>query len=492
MRNPIYIYDDFLNGVTMYKQIVFGIAGLLLLALVLAATEVIGVSPWALGLSITMLVLSSYAANKLLSWLFKAQTNSESWLITALILACIITPTTSISFVGFAALAAIVAMASKYVLVWRGSHILNPAAVGAFALSVGGGLTAGWWIATPWLLPYVALLALGVLRKQRQYTLFIIFAITCLAVMLAVNGSSGMAVSEVVRNAFLSWPLVFLGGIMLTEPLTLPAGKYNQWLVGGAVGALFASQLSIGGLHATPHAALLVGNLLAAVLTPPLGATLQLKNKRQLADDVTEVTFNKPPHWQFLAGQYADLTLAHAADIRGRRRTFSIASAPAEPNLIFTFRTPAKGSSYKRALRALPEGTSSVRASNIAGSFVLPVTPKPLLFIAGGIGITPFRSMVAQLVAQKTTCDIVLLYLASDDQHFVYSNVFEQAKALGVHTEYLTRRVTLQTLAQLVPDLAEREVYISGPESMVRDYRHMAQTMGSTRQRIHTDRFTGY
>jgi ferredoxin-NADP reductase len=491
MRNPIHIYDDFLNGVTMYKQILFGLAGLLLLALVLAATDVIGISPWALGLSITTLVISSYVANTLFGRLFKAQTNSESWLITALILACIITPTASVSFVGFAALAAIVAMASKYVLVWRGGHVFNPAAVGAFALSVGGGLTAGWWIATPWLLPYVALLALGVLRKQRQYTLFTIFAVTSLTVMLAVNGSSGMAVNEVVKNTFLSWPLVFLGSIMLTEPLTLPAGKYNQWLVGGAVGALFASQLSVGGLHATPHAALLVGNLLAAVLTPPLGATLQLKSKRQLANDITEVTFKKPRHWRFLAGQYADLTLAHAADIRGRRRTFSIASAPAESNLMFTFRTPPDGSSYKRAMRALPEG-ALVRASNIAGSFVLPPTPKPLLFIAGGIGITPFRSMVAQLIAQKTTCNVVLLYLASDDQHFVYRDVFERATPLGVHTEYRTQRVTLPELTNIVPDLADREVYISGPESMVRSYKHMALTAGAQRRHIHTDRFTGY
>src|SRR5438445_4492057 len=121
-------------------------------------------------------------------------------------------------------------------------------------MSATGLLPATWWVATPYLAPFMALLALVVLRKQRKFTLFFVFALAA-TVLLLYTGSvlHGQAGLGVLRNAWLSWPVIFTGSIMLTEPASLPAARYYQLLYGVLVGAVFASQLHAGPIAATPQ-----------------------------------------------------------------------------------------------------------------------------------------------------------------------------------------------------------------------------------------------
>ncbi|HEY1063734.1 MAG TPA: hypothetical protein VGE30_00370 [Candidatus Saccharimonadales bacterium] len=492
MIHPLQTLDDMTNGVTMYKGVLWGVLSLLAIAELSAVLDVIGINPLGLIVSVVILAVSCYGANYVFARLFRAAPNSESWLITALILACILNPKTSWSFVLLAALCGAIAMASKYVITWRGSHIFNPAAFGAFVVSTAGLLSANWWIATPALLPVTAGLAFMVLRKQRRFTMFFTFMAAVLVTMLLVNIGQGREVAEVAKDAFLSWPLVFLGSVMLAEPVTLPADTYAQLLVAVVVGVLFGSQLEFGSFSVAPHTALLVGNMIAAVIAVPFGTWLVLRRLSHPAPDIIELVFTKPKGMAFRAGQYMEWTLPHTgADIRGNRRTFTIASAPAEDTVRLAVRTFEKSSSYKTALARLKPG-NRLRAANISGQFTLPSTNEKLLFIAGGIGITPFRSMIVQLQATKRQHDIVLVYLASDERHFLYKDLFAEAAAQGLKTHYLLTQVAAEELQQLVPDAQERLVYISGPNGMVRHYDALLRGLGVARGRIRKDHFSGY
>ncbi|HEY4160690.1 MAG TPA: hypothetical protein VGM08_01380, partial [Candidatus Saccharimonadales bacterium] len=464
--------DSLLNKITMYKLMVYGLCLLLAIAAVLGFTGAVSISSGALLVSVGLLIISCYAANKAFSVLLHVPTNTESWLISALILACILPQADSASKAAYTVLAGLLAMASKFVIRYRGRHVLNPAALGAGVVSVTGLLAATWWIATPWMTPFTALLAFVVLRKQHRFQMFFCFAAAAVS-MLVLTGTvlQGVDLALVLRTAVLSWPIIFFGSIMLTEPATLPPTRYYQLLLAVIVGLLFASQLHVIGLSTTPQAVLLVGNVLSALAIPARGYVLRLKGVRRLTPTTYEVSFNRPPGLRFRSGQYAELTMAHArADSRGNRRTFSIVSSPAEPEVRFAFKVSGRGSSFKKALVAL-KPDSPVRLSHIAGDFTLPQdTAKPLLFIAGGIGATPYHSMIGSLTSPR---DIVLLYLVTDLQDVAYQADFDQAVQFGVRTEYVQGRLTHETLQRLVPDLDKRLVYISGPDGLVRSGKTM-------------------
>lgn len=493
MNTALQIFDDITSRITMYKGILFGLVSLLLVAELLAVLDIIGINPLGLVVSFGVLAVSCYVSNKVFARLWKAADNSESWLITACILACIVTPKVGWEFVGLAALTGAIAMASKYAITWRQSHFLNPAAVGAFVVSVTGLLSVNWWIATPALLPVTAGLAVVALRKQRRFITFFVFAAAALITMLLVNMGQGQAVDAVLRNAFLSWPLVFLGSVMLTEPITLPSDSYSRLLVATGVGVVFAAQIHVGPVSSAPHTALLVGNILAAVLAPPFGAWLTVRRNQRLAPDIVELTFAKPPGLRFKPGQYLQWTLPHRrVDLRGNRRSFSVASAPAEDEVRLAVRIAEKGSSYKAALAKLKSG-QRIRVTDVSGNFTLPPDSSKILLIAGGIGITPFRSMIAQLVAARRHRDIVLLYIATSPEQFIWKDLFAKAGAYGVRTEYIVDRLfSADELHKHVADISERHVYISGPNQMVHYYEHMARSLGVPRKHMHKDYFNGY
>ena len=304
---------------------------------------------------------------------------------------------------------------------------------------------------------------------------------------------NGAAIPEVLRSAVLSWPLVFLGGVMLTEPMTMPARRHTQLLMAVIVGVVFASQLDLGFVSATPHMALLVGNLFAAAMAPPFAATLKVRSNKQLAGDITELTFDKPAGISYLAGQYMDFTLAHNnTDSRGNRRSFSLVSAPHEDVVRIAMRTFREGSSYKKALVRLKPG-DTLRAANPRGDFVLPAdSATRLLLIAGGIGITPIRSMLSALVNSGQKRDIVLVYTGKDLDHFAYKKDIERAKVAGVTTYFETKRLSQRRLQELVPDVSRRKVYISGSVALIRTYDEQLRALGVSPRAMHTDQFNGY
>jgi glycine betaine catabolism B len=495
MRAVVRAIDSILNRFTMYRVVLYGLIGLLATAEVLAVTGAISISAAGLAATTTALVTGCYLANRLLAWLLRAAPNNESWLITGLILACLFAPSTDPRRLVLALCAGLIAMASKYVLVWRGSHVFNPAAVGAFIMSIAGLLPATWWVASPMLVPFTVLLALVALRKQRKFSLFIAFATSVVLMLLFVSGLlHDQPVTEVLKNAALSWPIIFMGSIMLTEPTTLPATRYYQILFGILVGAVFASQLHLGSVATTPQLALLIGNLFTLAFAPSMGAMLRLKYIQRLSGDIYSAVFERPARTlAFAAGQYMEWTLPHAhVDSRGNRRTFSIASSPTEPDIHIGFRRYERSSSFKIALLALKPG-QYIRAAHVTGNFTLPANPsQPLLFIAGGIGITPMRSMVQYLVDTGQQCNIIVLYFAAKTADFVYQDVLDGARAVGVTTQYIVGRPDASGVTNHVPDLLNRTVYVSGPDALVSSCKATLRGLGVPAKHIHTDHFTGY
>jgi len=147
-------------------------------------------------------------------------------------------------------------------------------------------------------------------------------------------------------------------------------------------------------------------------------------------------------------------------------------------------------------------------ASQIAGDFVLPKDKtKKLVFIAGGIGITPFRSMVKYLIDTNEPRTITMLYSARTEADIAYKPVFEAARqAIGLKTIYaltgsktpLTApysygdSITAELIKEAIPDYGERFYYISGSNAMVVAMRAILTELGVRQRQIKVDFFPGY
>ncbi len=371
-------------------------------------------------------------------------------------------------------------MASKYLVTVRRSHIFNPAAIAAVVVGLLGLVHATWWVGTASLLPFTVLLGLLIVRKVRRFRLLGSFLLASLVLMLLLAVHHGQPLGHSLINAFTSWPLVFFGTIMLTEPATMPATDSWRLAYGCLTGLLFAAQLKVGPLYTTPEVALVLGNLFAFAVSPRQTLVLRLKEKRQLAPRLYDFIFEPDQRPVFTAGQYLQLTLPHAhVDGRGNRHTFTIASSPTEPLLRLGIKFYEPSSSFKRQLQALNTG-DTVQVGQFAGDFSLPKDPsEKLVFIAGGIGVTPFRSMLRYLIDTKQLRDIVLFYVVSDAAELVYRDDLDKARAYGLKVAPLVgQRITKAILQREVPDYASRTYYISGPNAMVENLQFPAARVG--------------
>src|ERR1019366_4662283 len=140
------------------------------------------------------------------------------------------------------------------------------------------------------------------------------------------------------------------------------------------------------------------------------GFMCKLKDRKEVAEGTMAFRFEKPSGWAFKAGQYLDMTLLDPSetDSEGNVRSFSIASAPHEETLMVA--TRMRNTAFKRVLRTMPLGTA-VKIEGPSGDLILQndVT-RAAVFLAGGIGITPFRSMICLAAAQRLRHQIFLFY----------------------------------------------------------------------------------
>ncbi|HET9098491.1 MAG TPA: FAD-binding oxidoreductase [Candidatus Saccharimonadales bacterium] len=485
--------DNFLNKLTMYRLVLYSLIALILLGLLFSVTGNVAISTSGLILTTAVLVVICYVSNRAMSYAFKVSTNNESWLITALILALILQPQTRPVKLVEVGLGAVIAMASKFILVKNRSPIFNPAAIAALVLSFAGFIPATWWVGSPAMASLSVVVALALLRKQRKFSLFVSFTIASVIIYLISSYYSGGQLSLLsIKTLLLSYPLIFLGSVMLTEPSTLPVTRYFQVLYAIIVGFIFAAQQHFGRISTTPELALIIGNIFTALIAYRFASRIRLIERFKLADNIYELVFEKPQSLNFIAGQYMQWTFSHPkSDNRGNRRSFSIASSPTEKDLRVIYKTYEKSSTYKTRLGSLQPG-QFVDIAQPAGEFTLPTdVSKKLIFVAGGIGITPFRSMIKYLIDQGQERQIDLFYIAKPSEQ-VCKELFKAAEKIGIRVNYIDGKIDNNVLKQVLDGDEDKIIYISGPNGLVKYYKRQFLNLGLKRSSIKTDYFSGY
>jgi ferredoxin-NADP reductase len=232
----------------------------------------------------------------------------------------------------------------------------------------------------------------------------------------------------------------------------------------------------------------------------------RLKHKEECGDGAMAFYFDKPLGFEFKAGQYIDLTLINPphTDPDGNIRSFSLASAPADEHLQIV--TKIRDTAFKRSLQQLPIHTE-VELDGPFGSFTLHANrSKPAIFLAGGIGIAPFSSMIRHAVKNSET-DLYLFY----SNHCPASAAFLQSlqelekKTLNFRfiptmtaTDRLCRSwngetgsITKEMLAKYLPRLQGAVCYVAGPPHFV-DAMLRLLTFTGLGEEVRCEQFVGY
>lgn len=500
--------DTVLNKITMYRLVLYMLIVFWVYALVLSFFNLLPFKSIDLFLSTIFVLAISWSANKIFSSVFKALTNLESVYISSLILILIVTPARSISDYIFLLSVCVLAMGSKYILAINKKHIFNPVAFSIVVTSLFSIGYASWWVGTSLMLPIVLICGILIVRKIQRADLIIGFLASALFVISFFSLIKGFDIFNSFYRTLLETPVLFFSFIMLTEPLTTPPTKKLQLIYGIVVGILFSPQIHIASFYTTPELSLLIGNVFSYLVSPKQKLMLTLKEKIKLSPDIYDFVFNKNSNFSFSPGQYLEWTLGlNNPDSRGNRRYFTIASSPKEETLRIGVKFYENSSSFKKKLLSLSI-QDKVLAGSLSGDFTLPKDESvKLVFIAGGIGITPFRSIVKHLLDENKKLDIVIFYSNKFFGEIVYKDIFDKAfESLGIKTIYnLTDvdnipknwngevgRLNNQTIKNNVPDFKKSLFYLSGPHNMVSGFEEVLHDMGVPNSKIKKDFFPGY
>lgn len=233
-----------------------------------------------------------------------------------------------------------------------------------------------------------------------------------------------------------------------------------------------------------------------------------LRSRREVAEGTMAFCFDKPAAWTFAAGQFIDLTLMTPpeTDAEGDTRGFSIASAPCEDTLMIA--TRLRDTAFKRVLRTLPLGTA-VKIEGPFGELRLDHdAARPAVVLSGGIGITPFRSILEQATNERSPRRIVFFYanrrpedapfladmraLVRENAHFTFVPIMSAMATSQRPWEGERGRIDRQLLAKYLHEVTSAAYYLTGPPGLVRGLRTILTSVGVADDDIRTEEFTGY
>lgn len=239
---------------------------------------------------------------------------------------------------------------------------------------------------------------------------------------------------------------------------------------------------------------------------------VKLKSRREVAERTMEFEVERPSGFEFKAGQYAEITWIDPSDTdaEGNARVFSIVTAPDEKTLMFT--TRLRDTAFKRVLRQLPVG-SDVKLDGPFGDFTLHNNVnRPAILLAGGIGITPFHSIVRRAAHEKLAHKIVLFYanrhpgdaafleelrgMEKENPNFTFVPVMtardlSKSEWTG-ETGHIDWAMIQRHGAASGASGAGPIYYIAGPPAMVKDLRAMLNKAGVDDDDIRAEGFDGY
>ncbi len=227
-----------------------------------------------------------------------------------------------------------------------------------------------------------------------------------------------------------------------------------------------------------------------------------LDHVEQLAPNIKTFWFKPERRIHHVSGEYTELYLPHDnPDERGQKHWFTISSSSTDELMSITTKFPAPDqqmSTFKQTLLSLPVG-AEVNLAEPMGDFVLPKDKNiPILYIAGGIGVTPIHSMVKYLHDTGERRDITLLYAANNPSEIVFSDLFNSYPMQFVpivknpdaswhgETGVLTPE---RIISYLKPGML---VYLSGPEPMIEALTKDLEAQGVDKRNVVTDFFPGY
>jgi ferredoxin-NADP reductase len=236
--------------------------------------------------------------------------------------------------------------------------------------------------------------------------------------------------------------------------------------------------------------------------------TVSLQAREALCSGTTAFYFEKPEGFRFEAGQFANFTLLTlpGSDLNSHTRTFSIASAPHERTLMVA--TRLRATDFKRTLNSLSIG-AELRLQGPYGNMTLPKDgARTVVLLAGGIGITPFRSLISNATESLLPCRIFLFYsvrvpeeaafleelqeMEKHNKRYKLICTVTQPKKVKLSWKGETGRITPAMLSKWIPDLKVPIYYIAGPPGMVNGTRQMLMDSGISEENIHAEEFAGY
>ncbi len=235
---------------------------------------------------------------------------------------------------------------------------------------------------------------------------------------------------------------------------------------------------------------------------------VSLQAHKDLCAGTTAFYFGKPEGFEFNAGQFANLTLLTStdADLLGNTRALSIASAPHERNLMVA--TRLRATAFKRTLNSLPLGTE-LRLQGPYGSLTLSRNgTRPAVFLAGGIGIAPFRSLIWNAAESLSPRKIILFYSVRVPEEAAFLEELQKIERCNGRFKLIstvtrpekvripwqgeTGRISIEMLSKWIPDLSVPIYFIAGPPGMVTGMRQMLIGSGIAEEDIRAEEFSGY
>jgi ferredoxin-NADP reductase len=239
-----------------------------------------------------------------------------------------------------------------------------------------------------------------------------------------------------------------------------------------------------------------------------MSTTVTLQQRQEYAGRVLSVTFSRPAEYAFAAGQWCFLELPERGltDERGLRRHLSITSAPEEDHLGFA--TKISDTAFKQTLAALAVG-DEIRVEAPRGHLSLPADPAlPVCFLAGGIGVTPFRSLAVHSARARSGHRITLLCSSRTPEEALFLEEFQQLAAGEEGFKFaptMTRmhqsqrawegregRMNSQVIREEFPEWERGAFYVAGPPNMVGTMLELLDELAVPPERLTVEKFMGY
>ena len=332
---------------------------------------------------------------------------------------------------------------------------------------------------------------------------------------LAATGGSGFFLSRGQREGLVGaklkrMPFIAANGLLILLPAALfLASKARAGVFDTTFYAVQALELIAGAVNITLLGLGMRDGMKVtqwrrrSFLQPAASYKTTLAGRQEIARGTVAFHLKKPEGFTFVAGQAVYVTLPGQKEVdkKGGARTFSIASTPQEPELVIA--TRMTDTAFKRCLSGLSAG-SPVEIEGPYGDLTLEGETRPAVFLAGGIGITPFRSIILDATAQNPSLDLTLFYsnrcagdagflaelqqLAQQNPRFRLVATMTGVPDCRGERGYISREM----IQRHVGDMTKPAFYVAGPPAMVAAMEALLKQAGVKPENIRAEMFAGY